>query len=202
MENKELNIVYDVKDDLKDDLVTVFSVAKGEYDSLVKYLSEKVFKGRVEFEKGFENTEFSFERGLKDLDMILQYSLLELEFKNGNIRDEVVDAIEGVCHYGSLMDEFRFDDEFFNWTQFNNLVDNKESGKKLEELNVYISKVSRDFANFLLFYQPEEDRNFRAFIQEKMNNIINVIEYQNKDLVGNEFRSACLANAMFRQLVK
>ena len=72
---------------------------------------------------------------------------------------------------------------------------------KLEALKVFILKVSKDFANFLVFYQPEEDVHFRKIIQQKMNNIINVIWYQNPDLIDHEYRSACLTNAVFKQLV-
>lgn len=202
MENEELNPVYDVKDDLKDDFKSVFTVARDEYNSLVEYLSKKVFLGRVGFENDFEkNTEFSVKEGLKNLDMILQYSVLELEWRNGKIRDEVVDSIEGVCRHGSLIDKLRQEDEFFSWIDFN-MIDNGHSGGKLSSLKVYITRVSQSFADFLVFYQPENDPNFRAFIQQKINNIINVCAYQNMDLVGSDFRGPCLANAMFKQLVR
>lgn len=200
MEKEELNEVYDQKDDLEDEFKSVFTIARKEYDSLVEYLSEKVFPGRVEFEHNYKNTEFELKQGLKDLDMILQYSLLELEYKNGKVRDEIVEGIEGVCRHGSLMREFRINDEYFNWPDFTEL-NSKEIRAKLEALKVFILKVSKDFANFLVFYQPEEDVHFRKIIQQKMNNIINVIWYQNPNLIGHEYRSACLTNAVFKQLV-
>lgn len=202
MENEEQKVAFDVKEDLADHYSSVFTVAKDEYNSLVEYLSNKVFTGRVEFENGFEeNTEFSIKNGLKDLDIILQYSIIELEWRNSKIRDEVVDCIEGVCRYGSLMDKLRQEDEFFTWADFSTLKVEK-SGWKLETLKVFIARVAQSFADFLVFYQPEDDPNFRAFIQQKINNIINVIAYQRMDLVGCDFRAPCVANAMFNQLVK
>lgn len=198
MENNE---IYDQKYDLEENFKSVFTVAKEEYLELVDYLTKKVFPGRVDFEHNCKNTEFDLKQGLKDLDMILQYSLIELEYKNGNIRDEVVEGIEGVCRYGSLLNEFRSHDPFFNWPDLTE-KNSEEVLTKLEALKVFILKVSKDFANFLLFYQPEDDRNFRQNIQQKINNIINVIWYQNVELVGHEYRSACLANAVFKQLVR
>ena len=202
MENEETKIAFDVKEDLNDHYSSVFTVARDEYNSLVEYLSSKVFPGRVEFENGFEeNTEFSIENGLRDLDIILQYSVIELEWRNGKIRDEVVDCIEGVCRHGSLMNKLRQEDEFFTWADFNTLKVEK-SGWKLDTLKVFIARVAQSFADFLVFYQPENDPNFRAFIQQKINDIINTISYQRMDLVGSDFRTPCLANAMFKQLVK
>ena len=202
MENEEQKVAFDVKEDLTDHFKTVFTVARDEYNSLVEYLSQKVFGGRVEFENRFEeNTEFSIENGLRDLDIILQYSIVELEWRKGKIRDEVVDNIEGVCRHGSLMDKLRQENEFTTWTDFCT-EENGKSGWKLDSLKVFIAKVSKSFADFLVFYQPENDPYFRSIIQQKINNIINVIEFQNMDLIDNPFRSACLANAVFRQLVK
>lgn len=201
MENEELKVVYDSKYDLSDDYKSPFTVARDEYNSLVKYLSDKVFVGRVDYEHKLKNTEFDVKQGLKDLDMILQYSLLELEFKNGKVRDEVIDAIEGVCRYGSLMKEFREGDEYFNWTDFSQSK-SKEVFDKLDSLNIYILKVSKDFSNFLKFYDQGDDYFFRTNIQKKMNNIINVLWYQSDMLLNVDYLPPCLANAVFKQLVK
>lgn len=202
MENEEQNLMFDVKENLEDDFKTVFTVARDEYNSLVEYLSKKVFTGRVDFENHFEeNTEFSVQEGLRNLDMILQYSIVELEWRNGKICDEAVGTIEGVCRYASLIKKLRQEDEFITWTDF--CVDDVGvSGGRLNSLKVYITRVAQSFADFLVFYQPENDPNFRAFIQQKINDIINTISYQRMDLVGSDFRAPCLANAMFKQLVK
>lgn len=203
MEDNKFEEVYDVKEDLCEHEDTVFSVAKAEYKSLVEYLKTKVFPARVNYEHDeYQNVEFLAERGLVELDIILQFSLIELGYRKCNLSDEVVQTIEGVCEYGSLLTEIRKTEPYFDWTDFN-AMGSLRSGNKIQNLNVYISKVSRDFAKFFVFVNPSpEDVMFRSVVQQKMNNIINVIDYQNKDLVGNEYRDPCLANAIFRQLVK
>lgn len=200
MENEELNEVYDLKVDLEDPK-TVFDVAKEEYNSLVEYLSNKIFVSRKEFEHVCENTEFDLKFGLEELDIILQYSIVELAFKKGSITNEEVQIIEGVCKHGSLMNEIRVNSPFFNWPDFNTLSNN-ESGVILRDLGVYINKVSRDFAKFFGFYKLYvDDKEFIGKIQQGMNNIINVIYNQNVDKVGSPDRLPCLVNAVFRQLI-
>lgn len=202
MEDKQSNIIYDRKDELNVKHNTVFTVAKEQYESLVDYLSKKIFPGRVGFEKDFENTEFSIKRGLVCLDIIIQYSLLEISYKRGFMTDEVIQSFEGICRFGSLLDEIRNEYPFFSWTDFNELTNN-ECGEILKSLANYIDKVSRDFASYFIFVNPSrEDLNFRAVVQEKLNTIINVIDVQNMQLVGADYRQSCLANAIFNQLVK
>lgn len=203
MEQQELPIeeVYDEKEDLNVFPLTHFDVAKKEYQELIKFLIEEVFIGRVGAEKFFENVNFSPTIGLVDLDIILQYSIVELEYKNGNITD-ALGLIEGVCKHGSLMQEIRKYDEFFDWSDFN-MLSNDESGELLKKLGVYIYKVSRDFVRFLEFYASEDgNKEYIDYIQTKMNNIINVIEGMNKKVIDYDVRSACLTNAIFKQLLK
>lgn len=202
MENEEFNEVYDQKEVFNDFPKTLLDVVKEEYDSLIDYLIEKVLPGRKEYENFFENNEFSINQGIIDLDIILQYSLIELTFKQGKISDEVLEMIEAVCKYGSLLDEIHFTQPYFAWIDFN-MLDNEKSGELLKSLGVYISKVSRDFSKFFALAEPnEEDINFAKEVQQKMNNIINAILEQNMDAIGSENRSACLANAIFKQLIK
>lgn len=202
MEINNFEEVYDTKEDLCEQENTIFSVAKAQYKSLVEYLSKKILPGRKSFEVKFQNTEFDIKQGLRDLDIILQYSILEIDYKRGKIRDESVQAIEGICENGILLKELRVKDPYFDWT---NLCsdDNEAAGKVLKSLSVYISKVSNDFAKFFVFVDPsEEDINFRKEVQQKMNDIINVIDGQDMSLIGSHRRPECLANAIFKQLIK
>lgn len=203
MEDKDLiDEIYDQKEDLDFIEKTFFDVAKDEYNSLIDYLSKTIFPSRIDYEMFFENTEFSNKRGFVALDMILQYSLVEIEYKRGQIRDEVVQSIEGVCRYGSLMDEIRKTNPYFNWPDFN-LIENNESGEVLKSLKIDISRISRDFASFFNHFKTEDDRKAAInYACEKMNNIINIIIIENKIGIGSPTRLPCLANAIFKQLIK
>lgn len=202
MENEELE-VYDQKYSLEDDLNTVFSVAKQEYDALIDYLMKKVFPFRKDYENFFENTEFTIKQGIADLDIMLQYSIIELGFRKGHIDNETIETVEGISKYGSLMKELRFDDVYFDWSNFNELPVEK-SGYILDKMGVFMSKIAKDFATFFALFQPTdpEDVNFIRIVEQKVNDIINIIDQQNMDAAGSNLRTPCILNAAFRQLIR
>lgn len=202
MENKELNEVYDTKEDLDENYKPFFRLIKDEYVKLVDYLSNKLLKPRVEFEKACENTEYSLNKGLYDLDIILQYSLVELAYKYGNVSDEILESIEGMCWHGSLLQEIRATKPYFSWVDLN-MMENEEVGNILKSLAVYIDGISRDFCMFFAYYFPEEDDlNFVKNIEQKMNDLINAIYAHDLRAIGSPTRLPCLTNAIFRQFIR
>ncbi len=117
-ENKNLEEVYDQKEDLSDHFTTFFTVAKSEYDNLVKFMNEHVFSLFNEGEAFRGNTEYFKEYSLKSFDILLQYSVLQLAINDGKLIDERIEIVEGIAIHDSLPHMIEAKLPHFNWMSF------------------------------------------------------------------------------------
>ncbi len=143
-ENKVLEEVYDQKEDLSDDFENFFTVAKREYDNLVSFLNEHVFKLFNEGEEFRGNTEYMKEYSLKSFDILLQYSVLQLAINDGKLIDERVEIIEGLAIHDSLPHMIEAKLPHFHWTSFTS-ISREEAYASLGMIYESIGGAIKDF---------------------------------------------------------
>ena len=161
-ENKNPEVVYDQKIDLEDHYTSFYTVAKSEYDSLVKYLNENVFKVYNEGEEFRGNTEYFDEYSLKSFDILLQYSVLQLAINDGKLIDQRVEIVEALAKHDSLPHMIAAKLPNFDWTTFTS-IKREEAYAALSIVYEAIGKTIHDFSQKLEMYKYVSGDTLESF---------------------------------------
>lgn len=162
MEELKENEVYDEKENLEDDYISFFEVAKQEYSNLSKYLNDNVFKVSNEGEDLRSNTEHVNEYNFKSFDLLLQYSVLQLAINEGKLIDQVVEIVEGIAIHDSLPQMIESKLPNFQWTSFTSLS-REEAYASLAIIYEAIGETIRDFNQKLANYKAVSNDTLESF---------------------------------------
>lgn len=163
-DNKNLEEIYDQKEDLEDHFASFYTVAKSEYDNLVKYLNENVFKVYNEGEEFRGNTEYFDEYSLKSFDILLQYSVLQLAINDGKLIDQRIEIVEALAIHDSLPHMIETKLPHFNWMSFTS-IKREEAYAALAIVYEAIGKTIHDFSQKLEMYKYVSGDTLESFYE-------------------------------------
>ena len=88
----------------EEEILSRVETAKEEYNKLVSFLMEKVFPFREEFERRKGNDKYKGELCLNALDLLLQYSFVEVALSDGVMEFSEISIIEEICPHNNLIE--------------------------------------------------------------------------------------------------
>lgn len=182
---------FDVKEDLVDNLLLVDKAAILERESLVHFLSEKVFPD-PNADPYINDNEYLIRRGIEVTDTLIQYSLLEICVSNGKFFDNIIEASEKVCKRSFLYNELRLHDEYFNWPLFSECKFEKAK-EMFDSLDEYIAQMKEEFMKAYFPFSTIETLDEASL---KINKILNIIITGKTDANGSDLRAACSINSL------
>lgn len=151
----------------EEEILSRVETAKEEYNKLVSFLMEKVFPFREEFERRKGNDKYKGELCLNALDLLLQYSFVEVALSDGVMEFSEISIIEEICPHNNLIEFIsRGIGEKFTWGSFQSLTE-EQTANLMKQLRKPVFEIAKDFMDsFTMFDVATCEKDYLAYFEK------------------------------------